>query len=153
MNTLDRVDLMILDLLQENARISLKDIASKVYLTSPAVSARIDKLERFGVIEGYHARINRKAFSLLIKAFINVKMDPSRKTEFYEYVRNVGNVIQCDCVTGDYLIFLEVLFHDTGELDRFVDELQRFGETMTQIVFSSAVEHRGIPMAQTRAAS
>ncbi len=63
MNSFDRVDIKIIDLLQENARISLKDIASRVYLTSPAVSARIAKLERFGIIEGYHASVNRDALA------------------------------------------------------------------------------------------
>ena len=147
MNGLDMVDLKILELLQKNARMTLKEIAANVYLTSPAVSARIDKLERAGVIEGYHARINPDAFKLQTKAFVNLKMDPSKKRDrFYEYVRSVRNVIQCDCVTGDYVIFLEVIFHDTQELDRFVDHLQEFGETRTQIVFSSAVEHRGLPV-------
>lgn len=146
MYNLDRVDYKIIELLQSNARITLKEIASKVFLTSPAVSARIDKLERSGVIEGYHAKVNREAFAYEIKAFINVKMDPSCRDEFYKYVEGVPNVIQCDCVTGDYVIFLEVLFHDTQELDDFVSHLQKYGETKTQIVFSSAVEHRGLPI-------
>ena len=47
---LDQVDFRIMELLQKNARMTLKDIAAQVYLTSPAVSARIDKMERFGVI-------------------------------------------------------------------------------------------------------
>ena len=54
----DGVDLKILELLQQNARMSLKEISARVYLTSPAVSARIDKLEQAGVIEGYHACVN-----------------------------------------------------------------------------------------------
>ena len=60
MYRLDRVDFKIIDLLQRNARITLKDISSAVYLTSPAVSARIDKLEKYGIIEGYHAQVNRE---------------------------------------------------------------------------------------------
>ena len=63
---------------------------------------------------------------LQIKAFINVKMDPSQKNELYEYVKGIDNVIQCDCVTGDYEIFMEVLFHNTVELDQFIDDLQKF---------------------------
>ncbi len=62
---LDQVDFRIMELLQKNARMTLKDIAAQVYLTSPAVSARIDKMERFGVIEGYHARINPEVFRIL----------------------------------------------------------------------------------------
>lgn len=65
MYRIDMVDLKILDLLQKNARITLKEIASEVYLTSPAVSARIEKLEKNGVIEGYHATVNRDAYSYL----------------------------------------------------------------------------------------
>ena len=64
MYVIDEVDLKIVELLQENARMTLKDISQHVYLTSPAVSARIDKLERCGIIEGYHAHINREAFQL-----------------------------------------------------------------------------------------
>ena len=41
---------------------------------------------------------------------------------------------------------MEVLFHSTVELDQFIDDLQKFGETKTQIVFSTAVEHRGLPI-------
>ncbi len=153
MISLDRVDLKIVMLLQQNARMSLKDIAQQVFLTSPAVSARIDKLERAGIIQGYHAQINREAFALQIKAFINMKVDPAKKKTLYSYVRTVSNVIQCDCVTGDYLIFMEVLFHDTQELDHFLSNLQRFGETKTQIVFSSQVEHRGLPVQEEVQAS
>lgn len=146
MYELDGVDCKIIDLLQQNARMSLKDIANEVFLTSPAVSARIEKLERNGVIAGYHAQVRREAFMYQIKAFINLKMDPVQKSELYEYVRSVKNVIQCDCVTGDYVIFLEVIFHNTEELDRFIDGLQKYGETKTQIVFSTAVDHRGLPI-------
>ena len=57
----DAIDCRIIELLQENARITLKEIGAKVYLTSPAVSARIEKMERFGVIEGDHAKVNMDA--------------------------------------------------------------------------------------------
>lgn len=146
MYELDKVDRKIIELLQNNARMSLKDIAGEVFLTSPAVSARIDKLEKAGVIEGYHAHINREALQYQIKAFINLKMDPAQKGGLYEHVRSVRNVVQCDCVTGDYVIFLEVVFRNTEELDHFIDGLQKFGETKTQIVFSTAVNQRGLPV-------
>ena len=55
---LDNIDKMIITMLQENARMSLKEIAQKVYLSSPAVSARIENLVQSGYIEGFHARIN-----------------------------------------------------------------------------------------------
>ena len=56
------------------------------------------------------------------------------------------NVIECNCVTGDYSMLLEVLFENTMELDRFIGELQYFGRTKTLIVFSTEVEHRGVEL-------
>ena len=66
MMRMDCVDEKILELLQDNARMTIKEISAQVYLTSPAVSARIDKLEQAGIIEGYHAQINYNALRLMI---------------------------------------------------------------------------------------
>ena len=65
-----------------------------------------------------------------------------QKKEFYPYIRSCPNVVECNCVTGDYAMLIEVLFRTTTELDHFIGELQHFGKTKTQIVFSTSVEHR-----------
>ena len=122
----------------------LKEIANQVYLSTPAVSARIEKMEKEGIITGYQAQINPEALGYYIKAFINLEVAPEDKKEFYPYVKACPNVIECNCVTGDYSMILEVLFRSTVELDQFIGELQRFGRTKTLIVFSTSVEHRGI---------
>ena len=67
--TMDHIDKKLLRLLQENARYSLKQLSERVYLSSPAVAARIDKLEREGVINGYHADAN------LDKMGYHIRMD------------------------------------------------------------------------------
>ena len=56
-DVLDTADKIILDILQENAKTPLKDIARKVYLSTPAVSARIEKMEKEGIITGYYAQV------------------------------------------------------------------------------------------------
>lgn len=145
-NTIDSIDEKIIALLQENARISIKDIASQVFLSSPAVTARIERLEKNGVITGFHAQVNAAALGYQIKAFINLDLEPVQKEEFYPFIEDVPNVIECNCVTGEYAMLLEVEFADTNELDTFINELQQFGRTRTQIVFSTAVEHRGLPI-------
>ena len=141
---IDETDLLILSLLKDNARISIKSIAEKTYLSSTAISARIEKLEKSGYIEGYFTKINSQAFGLKIKAFIFVEIEPIQKQEFYPYIRACENVVECNCVTGEYSMLLEVLFASTDELDRFIGELQHFGKTKTQIVFSTPVEHRDV---------
>ena len=84
----------------------------------------------------------------MVKAFINLDMDPQRKPEFYPYIQSCGNVVECNCVTGDYSMLIEVLFGTTQELDTFINHLQQFGRTRTQIVFSTPVEHRGLPVSE-----
>lgn len=143
---LDYVDKEILNMLQQDARIPIKEIAAKVFLSSPAVSTRIAHLEKQGYIEGYHASVNPIALGYHIKAFINLEVEPVAKKEFYPYIKSCPNVIECNCVTGDYSMLLEVLFHSTMELDLFIGELQTYGRTKTLIVFSTSVEHRGITL-------
>ena len=107
-----------------------------------AVGARIDKMLAEGVLEGFTTKINPEAMGHYIKAFINLEVDPVRKSEFYPYIESVMNVVECNCVHGDFSMLIEVRFPTTAELDAFIGELQRFGKTKTQIVFSTCVKHR-----------
>ena len=143
---MDNIDRRILTILQENARTPLKVIAEQVFLSSPAVSARIERLETAGYITGYQAQLSSAAMGYQIKAFINLEVEPSQKPEFYPYIESVPNVMECNCVTGDYSMLIEVAFRSTMELDHFINELQQFGRTKTQIVFSTSVEHRDLPV-------
>ena len=143
---LDAIDEKIIELLQENARISIKEIAGQVFLSSPAVTARIERLEKNHIITGYHAQINYLLFGYHIKAFINLEVEPYQKKEFYPFIQAIPNVIECNCVTGDYAMLIEVAFQTTIELDHFINELQHFGRTKTLIVFSTSVEHRDVPV-------
>ncbi len=143
---MDRIDRRIIDILQTDARAPLKEIADRVFLSSPAVSARIARLERDGLLTGYQAQVDAVKLGYLVKAFINLDMDPQRKPEFYPYIQSCPQVVECCCVTGDYSMLIEVLFATTQELDTFINHLQQFGRTRTQIVFSTPVEHRGVPV-------
>lgn len=143
-NELDHVDCEILNLLGKNGRMSVKDLANEVYLSSPAASARVERLEKEGYITGYHATLNAELLGFHIRAFINLEVEPNQKAEFYPYIRSCPNVIECNCVTGDYSMLLEVLFHSTTDLDTFIGELQKYGQTKTLIVFSTSVNHREV---------
>lgn len=143
-NQLDHIDKKILQMLQKNARMSLKEIAEQVYLSSPAVSVRIENMVEAGYIEGFHAVVNPEKMGYHIKAFINLEVSPVDKEKFYPYIASCKNVVECNCVTGDYSMLLEVLFPNTDELDQFIGELQQYGRTNTLIVFKTSVEHRGI---------
>ena len=145
---MDHIDRKIIDILQGNARAPLKEIADHVFLSSPAVSARIARLESADIITAYQAQVDAPKLGYMVKAFINLDMDPQRKPEFYPYIQSCTHVVECNCVTGDYSMLIEVLFGTTQELDQFINHLQQFGRTRTQIVFSTPVEHRGVPAEQ-----
>ena len=141
---LDKIDRKIITELQKNARIPLKVLAEKVFLSSPAVSARIERLEKEGILTGYHAEVDPLKLGYHIQAFIDVEVEPGQKPEFYPYIQAIPNVLECNCVTGQFSMLLKVAFESTVELDVFIGGLQRFGRTSTQIVFSTSVKHRGV---------
>ena len=141
---MDDIDRKILKLLQANARMSLKTIAENTFLSSPAVSARIERLEKEGIITGYHAMVDPMKLGYHILAFINLDVVPEDKPKFYAYAKEVPNVLECSCVTGDFSMLMKVAFQSTMELDMFIGQLQKFGKTSTQIVFSTHVGPRGV---------
>jgi translation elongation factor EF-4 len=61
-----------------------------------------------------------------------------------DVIATVPNVVECDVVSGNYTVLMKVIFPSTSDLNKFIDELQLYGHTETQIVFSSPVPYRGI---------
>ena len=125
---MDHIDREILQILQHNARASLKMIAEKTFLSSPAVSARIEKLEKDGII----------------LAFINLNVLPEDKQKFYHYAEGIPNILECSSVTGEFSVIMKVAFESTMQLDTFLGQLQKFGKTSTQVVFATHVGPRGV---------
>ena len=144
MEKLDSIDLKLINILLENARTPLKVMAEKVFLSSPAVSARIANLEKHGIITGFTAEIDLIKLGFNIAAFINLEVDPIQKPDFYPFIRNSTNVLECHNVTGNYSMVIKAAFPNTLELNAFIGDLQKFGKTSTQVIFSSPVPPRGI---------
>ena len=141
---MDSIDLKLISLLQKNARMPLKQLAEQVYLSSPATAARIERLEREGIISGYHASVNLKKLGFPVIAFINLELRPDQKPEFYPFICSHPNVLECSCVTGHFAMHIKVAFDSTENLDQFIGNIQKYGSTETQIVFSTAKEHGSV---------
>ena len=150
---MDDIDRKVLKLLQDNARISLKTMAENTFLSSPELMVFLnnafDKRCRSSAEEepktpGYHAQVDPIRLGYHIIAFINLDVTPEDKPKFYAYAESIPNVLECNCVTGDYSMLLKVAFQSTMELDIFIGQLQKFGKTSTQIVFSTHVGPRGV---------
>ena len=142
---MDAIDRKLLLLLQQDARTPLKQLAKEVFLSPPAVSARIEKMERDGVIAGYRVVTDPEKLGMSITAFVNLAMAPERQEAFIQFAQKCPNMLECYHVTGPYSMVLKVCFPGTSELDAFVGALQRqFGKTQTQVVFSAVVDHPNI---------
>ena len=122
--TPDETDRQIISLLMNNARMPVKEIAKELYLTSPTVSTRIKKLKENGIITGFHTSVDLSSFGYNIKAFVNLEVDPKDKQEFYDFIEKIPNVIECNCVTGDYSMIIEVAFKRTEELEHLTHGLE-----------------------------
>ena len=141
---MDEIDLKLLRLLQKNARTPIKALAGEVRLSSPAVSARIERLEKQGVIRAYTLDLDPLQLGHHILAYIHLDMQPTQK----DGILSVHCfVLECARVQ---LRDRKLLHADQGvvRLDagarRFIGRLQKFGKTETQIVFSSPVPPRAI---------
>ncbi|MEX2473207.1 MAG: Lrp/AsnC family transcriptional regulator [Gemmatimonadota bacterium] len=140
---LDDLDIRILSLLQDNARIANAAIGRDLGITPSAVSQRIKKLEDSGVIEGYRAHLNPKAVKKGLLAFVAVQTgEGARAKETGELLASIPEVLEVHRVVGEDCFFLKLRVEDTNALGRLLDEkiqpLPPVASTRTTIVLSTA---------------
>ena len=134
----------ILNLLQQNARISNAAIGRKVGISSPAVSERIKKMEDAGLILGYKTLVSPFKADYQLKAIITLRAFMGKLKPFLTKVKTYDQVINCYRITGNENIVMEVVLKNQKQLEGFIDELIVYGETKTQIVLSHVVAHNPI---------
>ncbi|MCT4631160.1 MAG: Lrp/AsnC family transcriptional regulator [Firmicutes bacterium] len=141
---MDSTDRKILEILQRDARISMKDLGKEVALTSPAVTERVKKLEDSGIITGYKAIVNPKKLKKHIRALINVGLKVTNHKAFLQLASEENTIIECHHLTGDDCMQIKVIVEDTEELERLLDKIQAIGSTKTTIILSSPLENKPI---------
>ena len=85
MRKLDRIDRMILDILQNEGRIAISELASRVSLSTTPCSERVKRLERDGIIMGYHARLNPKHLDRNLLVFLEISLS-AKSGDVFEQV-------------------------------------------------------------------
>ncbi|CAN7414850.1 Lrp/AsnC family transcriptional regulator [Pseudoduganella sp. LjRoot289] len=134
---LDRLDCGILALLQQNARMSNTEIGKRIGLSQPAVTARIQRLEEAGVIEGYGARINARQAGLGISALIRVKTTHSQIEACLGKFKSMPAIVGADRITGEDCFIVRATVAAMSELEAAIDELASLGAVTTSIVLAS----------------
>jgi len=120
---MDQTDIRILDLLQENAKITHKEIAERLNLSRTPIFDRIKKMERKGIIQKYVTVLNRKKIQkdLIVLCSVSLKehgIEPV--SEFQKAVHNFSQVMECYHVGGNYDFFLKVIVQNVDEYQTFV---------------------------------
>lgn len=145
---LDDLDWRLLELLQGDARMSFSELGRRVSLSAPAVTDRVRRLEARGVITGYHAIVDPAKLGLPIEAVIRVRLRSLDGPHFRENILPLPQVQSADHVTGDECWVLRARCASTTELERLVEQIHRYGETTTSLVFSSPLRNRAITRSQ-----
>jgi Lrp/AsnC family leucine-responsive transcriptional regulator len=143
---LDEVNLRILDELQADARLSLAELGRRVGLSSPAVAERVQRLERSGVILGYHARLNPRALGLSLTAVIRARPAPRQLRPVAETAADSPEVVDCRRITGEDCFIITAHVRSVEHLEEVIDRFAVHAQTTTSIVQSAPVAARGIAL-------
>ncbi len=137
---LDRVNWRILEILQENSRIALKEIAKEVKLSSPAVAERIQRLEESGIIEHYPAKLNMKKVGYPLGVYISIKIRFGQVERFEEYIGSVPEISECHKLTGNDCMLMRGFVKDPEHLEELNKRLAVYGELTTSLVLKSILD-------------
>lgn len=141
---MDEIDISILTLLQNDARISVSDLSKKLNLSRPSISERMLKLQEQGVIEEYTARISLKAAGRDVLLFIELSSLKDAPEIFESKIAEESDILECHRVTGrsDYIIKAAV--KDIESMTHLINRLIPFGNLSTSVVLMSPIPYRHI---------
>ncbi|MFJ0666015.1 winged helix-turn-helix transcriptional regulator [Bordetella bronchiseptica] len=126
MRELERIDRKILDILQREGRISITELAEKISLSATPCSERVRRLEREGVITGYHARINPAALGKTLLVFLEIRLS-AKSGDVFDKVKQellyVPEVMECHLVSGDFDYLVKARLSEMNEYRRLLGEI------------------------------
>ena len=140
---IDAMDARILEILQDDARVTLAEIGRRIHLSQPAVAERVKRMEAAQVITGYHAHVNAEKLGYGITAFVRVAARSS-DVPVLKIAEQVPEVIECHAITGEDCVIVKVVAPSVRELERIISSLARCGVTSTSLILSSSIERRSI---------
>lgn len=140
---LDATDLRILQMLQEDAKVTTKEIAAQLHITTTPVFERIKRLEKDGYIGKYVALLDRKKMGLVLVAYTNVSLK-EHNTEFLlhfeQAVRSLPEVVECYHIAGLFDYLLKVVVKDMEAYQQFVVNklaaLENIGKVQSSFVMT-----------------
>lgn len=141
---MDQLDRTLLQLLQEDGRMTVSELSKRLALSRPSISERMLRLQERGVITGFGARVSPAAVGRNIQLIIQMSELKVFPTEFEKRIMNDDEIIECHRVTGTVSYILKAAVTGMDALSELVERLMPFGNVNTSVILSSPVMNRSI---------
>ena len=152
METLDKIDLQILRVLQENARLTTKELAARVHLSTTPVFERLKRLEGEGYIKKYIALLNAGKLNRGFVVFCCVKLRRLNRDIAFDFVRvikDIPEVTECYNISGEYDYLLKIHAPDMKYYQEFLlnvlGAIDSLGSLTSMFVMDEVKQNGGIP--------
>lgn len=138
---LDKIDLKILKILQENSKITNLDLSKKIGLSPAPTLERVKKLEQSEIIESYHAMVNPQSIGLNVKTFVQVSLAWQKENalnNFLEKIKEIEEIVECYIITGEADFLMKIICKDIPTYEQLlfktlsqIEEIERLKTLMT----------------------
>jgi Lrp/AsnC family transcriptional regulator, leucine-responsive regulatory protein len=143
---LDPVNRRLLRELDADPRITMSALARRVGMSAPAVTERIQRLERAGVITGYRVQVSPAALGLPVTAFVRIRPAAGQLPKIADLARDTPEVSECHRISGEDCFLIKVHAAKIEDLEKTLDGFLIYGQTITSIVVSTPVPSRSLPI-------
>ena len=143
---LDDVNRRLLRELHANPRITMSALARRVGMSSPAVTERVGRMERAGVITGYRMDVDPAALGLPVAAFVRIRPSAGQLPRIAELAAALDQVTECHRITGEDCFLIKVHAPTIADLQTVLDQFLLYGQTVSSIVMTSPVPPRPLPV-------
>lgn len=139
---LDRTDVDLLQVLTEDGRTSIADLARRVGLSAPSVSERLKRLEEAGIVSGYTVKIDLAALGRPVSAWIRVRPIAGKLKETAAILRAIPEIISCDRITGEDCFLAKAQVAEIADLEPVIDAINPVAATNTSIIQTTLIAPR-----------
>ena len=144
---LDAVNRRLLRELDSEPRITMSALARRVGMSAPAVSERIQRLERDGVITGYRVDISPAALGLPVTAFVRIRPTAGQLPRIAQLAKETPEISECHRISGEDCFLVKTHTATIEDIEKILDRFLVYGQTITSIVVSTPVPPRTVPVA------
>ena len=144
---LDEINRVILEMLQEDARISFRKIAQRLKVSEATIFVRVKKLVNKGVIKKFTAIVSPEHVGKRLTAFILIDADPRKLEKVFEELKVIDDIYEIYDVTGSFSAILKIRAKDHQDLKNIIDKIGLIDgviKTETALVLKSVKEETKI---------